>query len=94
ACHRAFGSMPNMSWIFNQSGMPVYKSDWSDAYSVQNALEYFLQIPERRRAGERLAPFRVERLDYRNQDREMFYDRLERNGQKAVDEFRKAFPLG
>ncbi len=94
ACHRAFGSMPNMTWIFNQSGIPVYKSDWSDAYSVKNALEYFLQIPERRKTGERLAPFRVERLDYRNQDRVEFYKSLERNGQKAVDEFRKAFPTG
>ncbi len=94
ACHRAFGSMPNMTWIFNQSGIPVYKSDWSDASSVKNALEYFLQIPERRKAGERLAPFRVERLDYRNQDRVEFYKSLERNGQKAVDDFRKAFPSG
>ena len=94
ACHRAYGSMPNMTWIFSQSGIPVYKSDWSDVCSVENALEYFLQIPERRRAGERLVPFQVERLDYRNQDREKFYNSLERNGQKAVDEFRKAFPSG
>ena len=94
ACHRAYGSMPNMTWIFSRAGMPVYKSDWSDAQSVENALEYFLKIPERRKAGERLAPFRVERLDYRNQDREKFYQGLERNGSKAVEEFRKAFPAG
>jgi len=36
----------------------------------------------------------VERLDYRNQERERFYKHLERNGQKAVDEFREAFPKG
>lgn len=94
ACHRTYGSMPNMTWIFARSGLIVYKSDWTDAHSVENALSYFTQIPARRRAGERLAPFHVERLDYRNQERDQFYKRLERNGQKAVDEFRNAFPTG
>ncbi len=44
ACHRAYGSMPNMTWIFNRAGIPVYKSDWSDANSVENALSYFLDV--------------------------------------------------
>ncbi len=92
ACHRAFGSMPNMTWIFGHSGMILYKSDWTDAHSVENALIYFLEVLQRRQAGERLAPFHVERMDYRNQDRQKFYQGLERNGPKAVAEFRKAFP--
>lgn len=91
ACHRAYGSMPNMSWIFNQPGIPIYKSNWSDPHSLENALEYFLDATERRRAGEILAPFRVERLDLRNHDRAAFYRGLERNGPKAVREFREAF---
>lgn len=91
ACHRAYGSMPNMTWIFTRSGVPVYKSDWTDASSVENALIYFLQANERRNEGERLAPFQVQRLDYRNHDRAAFYRGLERNGPKAVEEFRKAF---
>lgn len=94
ACHRAYGSMPNMAWIFARSGLIVYKSDWTDVHSVENALQYFSQIPSRRKAGERLAPFHVERLDYRNQDRMQFYKCLERNGPKAVEEFRKAYPTG
>jgi hypothetical protein len=49
ACHRAYGSMPNMTWIFTGSGVPVYKSDWTDSHSVENALGYFLQVTERRR---------------------------------------------
>ncbi len=91
ACHRAYGSMPNMTWIFNQAGIPVYKSDWTDANSVTNALEYFVGVTERRKAGERLAPFQVERLAYRNVDRETFFKGLERNGPKAVREFQEAF---
>jgi len=94
ACHRAYGSMPNMSWIFARSGLIVYKSDWTDAHSIENAIQYFIGIPQRRRAGERLAPFHVERMDYRNQDRNEFYKCLERNGPKAVEEFRRAFPSG
>lgn len=90
-CHRAFGSMPNMTWIFNKSGVPIYKSDWTDSHSVANALDYFLEVFDRRREGERLAPFQVERLDYRESDREAFYHRLAENGQKAVQEFRAAF---
>jgi len=91
ACHRYFGSMPNMTWIFNRSGIPVYKSDWTDANSVRNSLEYLLNVVQRRKAGVRLAPFSVERLDYRESDRAAFYQRLAENGPKAVDEFRKVF---
>src|SRR5262245_3962650 len=91
ACHRAYGSMPNMTWIFNKSGTPIYKSDWTDTHSVANAVEYFLDVLERRRGGERLAPFRVERLDYRTQDQAAFYAGLERDGPKAVREFREAW---
>ena len=31
ACHRTYGGMPNMTWIFNRTGIPIYKSDWTDA---------------------------------------------------------------
>ncbi|MBI5823418.1 MAG: hypothetical protein HZB18_05270 [Chloroflexi bacterium] len=68
--------------------------DALDGACHENAIQYFAQIPQRRKAGERLAPFHVERLDYRNQEREQFYRALERNGPKAVEEFRKAFPTG
>ena len=90
-CHRAYGSMPNMTWIFNRSGVPVYKSDWTNADSVISAVDYLLAVRQRRRAGERLAPFHVERLDYRTQDQEKFFAGLARNGPKAVTEFEEAF---
>lgn len=90
ACHRAYGSMPNMTWIFNRSGIPIYKSDWTDANSVANALDYFIDAAGRR-GEEPLAPFHVERLDYRKSDRKAFYEGLERNGPKAVKEFEAAF---
>lgn len=91
ACHRAYGSSPNMTWIFSASGVHVYKSDWTDARSVENAVEYLRDVGARRDRRERLAPFRVERMDFRTQDLEAFYRGLERNGSKAVREFRNAF---
>ncbi len=90
ACHRAYGSMPNMSWIFNRAGSPIYKSDWSDASSIANALEYQIDVLERRRGKERLVPFHVERLDYRSSDPQGFAAGLARSGPKAVREFQEA----
>ncbi len=91
ACHRAYGSMPNMSWIFTNSGVPVYKSDWTDPPSIANALEYLLDVIGRRRDGQRLVPFRVERVDFRHKDQDAFYEGLGRNGPKTVREYRQAF---
>ncbi len=87
ACHRAYGSMPNMTWIFNRAGVPLYKSTWTDHNSIRNALVYFLDMVQRRRNKEKLVPFRVERLDYRSKDEDGFYAGLARSGSKAVREF-------
>ncbi len=90
-CHKAYGMMPNMTWIFCRTGEPVYKTDWTDSHSVASAVEYLLEVQKRRRAGERLVPQRIERLDYRTQDREAFFKGLEKDGPKAVREFEEAF---
>ncbi|GJM44520.1 MAG: hypothetical protein DHS20C21_13620 [Gemmatimonadota bacterium] len=90
-CHRRFGSMPNMTWIFDSRGVPLYKSDWSDADSVRGMLDQLMALPERRRSGVRIAPFQVERMEWREADRGRFQKGLELSGPKAVEEFRKAF---
>lgn len=90
-CHRAYGSMPNMSWIISKTGVPVYKSDWTDFHSIEQEIKYLLEVRNRRRSGERLTPFLVERLDFRIQDQDAFFEGLLRNGPKAVREFREAF---
>ena len=91
ACHRTYGSMPNMTWIFNRSGVVHYKSNWTDTDSVAKALEHLLDVTRRRREREILAPFKVEKLDFRVQDRQAFFKGLERSGLKAVEEFKNAF---
>lgn len=92
ACHRRYGGFPNMTWIFSRTGTIVYKADWTDTDSVVRMVEYLLEVQQRRKNREKLAPFRVERLDFREVDRAAFYDGLRRNGQQAVDDFARTFP--
>lgn len=91
ACHLRYGGYPNMTWIFSRTGNIMYKSDWTDTDSVSRMVEYLLEVHERRQNRERLAPFRVERIDFRVQDRDAFNAGLERSGPKAVEEFKTAF---
>jgi hypothetical protein len=91
ACHRAYGSMPNMTWIFNRAGIPIYKADWTDSSSIYNTLDYAIDVANRRRSKERLSPFRVERLDYHAADKHAFMEGLQRNGPKAVEEYQDVY---
>lgn len=87
-CHRAYGSMPNMSWIISRSGRPVYKADWTDIGDVTDALEQLLGLAERRQNERKpMVPYTSNRLVYRFQDREGFLKGLERSGPKAVREY-------
>jgi hypothetical protein len=83
--------MPNMTWIFTKTGIPIYKSNWTHHTSVENALEYYVNVSQRRKKKERVVPFQVERLDYRENDRDGFFEGLARSGPKAVEEFKQAF---
>ncbi len=89
--HLAYGGMPNMTWVFSRSGLVLYKSDWTDARSVESAVDYYLEVAERRRAKQRLAPFRVERVDFHERNAEGFHRGLVKAGPKAVREFDEAF---
>ena len=51
ACHRAYGSMPNMTWVFNRAGAPVYKSDWSGFFECR--LCHSLSFRSKRNAAAR-----------------------------------------
>lgn len=90
-CHLAFGGMANMTWIFTRSGVPLYRSRWTDAKSSENAAVYYLDVQERRRNRERLAPFKVERIDYRDVNKEGRLAGLAKAGQKAVDDWVKLY---
>jgi len=89
--HIAYGGRANMTWVFNKAGIPLYRSDWTDAPSCVNAVEYYLDVQERRRNRERLAPFKVERIDYRDVNKEKRLEGLAKAGPKAVDDWVKLY---
>jgi hypothetical protein len=87
ACHRAYGGLPNMTWVILRGGVIAYKAAWTDAADVRMAMENVARIGELRRQGGRLAPFWTERLGFRVVDQAAFNAGLECNGPKAVAEF-------
>lgn len=91
--HRAFGGLPNMTYILNAAHTVVFRSDWTDAPTVRFALQYLTNVASRRRAGERLAPFYAEVQGFRANDPAAFDAALERNGPRAVTEMRAAREL-
>lgn len=89
AAHRAYGALPNMTYVITRGGRIGYKADWTRVVTVEAYLERLLTA-RRRPAGVALAPFRTEQLEYRETDPEAFLARLRRNGDRAVEEFRRA----
>lgn len=88
--HHAYGLLPNMTYIINPRGQIAFRSNWTDAHTVDAALEYLLREGENRREGVRSAPFYAEILGHRAIDRPAFMDGLLKAGPKAVEEFIQA----
>jgi hypothetical protein len=88
--HRAYGSLPNMTWIINRAGTVIYKANWTDARSIRLAVEQLVYEKEVKQAKGRLAPFRVWWRPQRSNERPPFMQGLVENGPRAVDEFIEA----
>ena len=88
--HRAFGQMPNMTYVLNSAHSVVFRSAWTDPDTVRLALDYLLGVQARRRAGARLAPFYSELQGFRWVDDAAFQAGLVQNGPRAVREFAEA----
>ena len=89
--HIAYGGGSNMTYIFNRAGTPLYRSMWTDALSAENAVIYYLDVLERRRNREKLAPFKVERIDYRDVDKERRIEGLAKAGPSALAEWQTLY---
>ncbi len=84
--HQAYGTLPNMTWIFGRGGLILYKSAWTDPKDVEDALGRALDGLARRVKGEKL-PFYSERLSWRVRDDDTFRELLSRCGPQAVSDF-------
>jgi len=85
--HKAFNTLPNMSWIIGR-GMILYKANWTNAADIEKALQISLDGLERRK-DDKLKPLYSERLAWRKDTADAFREALERNGPQAVSDFYK-----
>lgn len=85
-CHRAYGMLPNMTWIIGRGGVVYYKSEWTAAADVEDALTQLLDAIDRRK-DDQLVPFYSERVGWRVRDDAAFRAGLERTGPQAVTDF-------
>lgn len=88
--HRAYGSLPNMTWVIDRGGLIAYKASWTDVDNLESFLQRYYGARRARRPGVQLGPYYTEQTELRVLDPEAFKDRLERNGQQAVEQWDRA----
>ena len=84
--HRAFGLLPNMSWILGRGGLILYKAAWTDSQDLESGLVDSLDALAEPRSMT-LRPAHTERLLWRLRDEASFRAGLERAGPQAVKDF-------
>jgi hypothetical protein len=88
--HRAFGTLPNMTYILNSAHTIVFRANWTDPLTLRFALDYHFGVLDRRRSGLRQNPFYVEMHGFRWVDDEAFFEGLNLAGAQAVADFQRA----
>lgn len=83
--HRAFGLLPNMSWVLDRGGTILYKAMWTSVAHLAAFLEGRASRP-----GPVSSTFYAEELAPVARDRAAFRQGLDRNGPRAVTEFARA----
>ena len=84
--HRAYGLLPNMSWVLDRGGAILYKAMWTSAARIGEFLDRRQEQP----AGPASATFYAEHLEPLLRDRAAFQRGLKRNGPRAAAEFARA----
>lgn len=86
--HRAYGCLPNMTYIVKPNGAILYRASWTDPRTIRLALEQLQYEGEQRRARNRLTPYYLEWEPQRANNREPFMEGLLNTaGPRAVKEF-------
>lgn len=85
--HRAYGKLPNMTYIVSTAGTVVYRADWTDPRTIRAALDQLVYERQTRRKVTRMTPYYVEWLPMRANEREPFMEGLAEIGPQAVEDF-------
>ncbi len=91
--HRAYGLMPNMTWVIDQGGRVAYKANWTSAANVEAFLGRFLAARGQHPPGTAPVMYETEQTEFRHPDRQRFTRHLLRNGPRAAQEFERAQKL-
>jgi len=86
--HRAYGMLPNMTWIVGRGGMIHYKSAWTSVEDAADALEGVLDF-QANRAKKQWVAFYSERSAWSTRDLKAFMAGLERAGPQAVADYQR-----
>jgi hypothetical protein len=88
--HLACGGLPNMTWLIGRGGRILYKADWTSAANVEAFAKRYRAERTGRPAGTARSPYLTEQVEFRQVDRERFYECLRTNGPRAYTEFTAA----
>ena len=91
--HRAYGMMPNMTWVIGRGGRVAYKANWTSAANVEAFLIRFLAARAKHPPETTAVMYETQQVEFRYADRKRFTERLLRNGPRATAEFAKAQQL-
>jgi hypothetical protein len=86
--HRAYGLLPNMTWIIGRGGFIHYKAAWTNPPDIGDALEAVLEFQEQR-AARQWIPFYTERSAWSVRDRARFRESLVRSGPQALADYER-----
>ena len=91
--HRAYGLMPNMTWVIGHGGRVAYKANWTSAANVEAFLARFLAAGSEHPPATMPVMYETQQAEFRHTDRQRFAEHLLRNGPRAVAEFERAQQL-
>ena len=88
--HRAYGLMPNMTWVIDRGGRVAYKANWTSAANVEAFVGRFLAARGDHAPGTAPVMYETQQVEFRYTDQRRFNAHLLRNGARAATEFEKA----
>ena len=88
--HRAYGLMPNMTWVIDRGGRVAYKANWTSAANVEAFVGRFLAARSDHAPGTAPVMYETQQIEFRYTDHRRFNAHLLRNGPRAATEFEKA----
>src|SRR5262249_58285933 len=83
AAHRAYGLMPNMTWVIGRGGRVAYKANWTSAMNVEAFLERLLAARGGHPAGTTRVMYETQQIEFRDPDRKRFTEHLPRKRPRA-----------